>query len=169
MPQTSAYTSTRQIPALFKLNVLKGINFDFGGGRYDDGTNYLKEQGVTNLVFDPYCREQLSNAKSMLLLDDGVDSITCLNVLNVIKDDAERQAVIRQVAGLANYTRNRNLIFPTVYFQIYEGDRSGIPHPTNSQLNRKTKDYLTEIEDAFDGYSIEIMGSKKNIIKISNK
>ena len=170
MSKESAYTSTRQIPALFKLNVLTGTNFDFGGGKFDDGSKYLCEQGVTNLVYDPYCRDDNHNGASLQSLEEsGVESITCLNVLNVIKDDNERQAVIRQVLGMANTNKLRHLTVPTVFFQIYEGDRSGTPHSKNSQLNRRTADYLPEITEAFEGWEIEFVSKKKNAIKLTFK
>lgn len=170
MSKESAYTSTRQIPALFKLDVLTGTNFDFGGGKYDEGTNYLKEQGVTNLVYDPFCRDDYHNAQSLATMErEGIDSISCLNVLNVIKDDKERKEVIQEVLGMANANKYSHMKYPDVYFQIYEGDRSGVPHTKNSQLNRKTKDYLPEIVEVFEEWNVEFISKKKNIIKLSFK
>jgi hypothetical protein len=167
MSKESAYTSTRQIPALFKLNVLHGTNFDFGGGKYDDGSKYLATQGVTNLVYDPFCRSDNHNGASLQSLEEsGVDSITCLNVLNVIKDDEERLSVIKQIAGKAHTNHYRHMKFPTVFFQIYEGDRTGTPHPKNSQLNRRTADYINEITEVFENCEIT---KKKNIITINLK
>jgi len=164
MAQESAYTSTKQIPALFKLGVLEGINLDFGGGKYNDGSDYLAEQCVLNIVYDPFCRSEEHNQKAMADFDVfNFNSVTCLNVLNVIRDDVERNIVIKTLENLAD-TGDLDKVF----IQIYEGDGKGIAHPTNSQMNRKTKDYLPEIMEVFAGWEYTLIGkSKKNIIQLT--
>ena len=166
MAQESAYTSTRQIPALFKLDVLEGVNLDFGGGRYDDGSDYLAEKCVLNIVYDPFCRSQEHNDKAMSDFDSlTFNSITCLNVLNVIRDDKERMTTLKTLLNMAETGDIKK-----VYIQIYEGDRSGVMHLKNAQMNRKTKDYLGEIMEVFNGWGYELIGkSKKNIILLTPK
>jgi len=67
---SSADTSLRQVPALFKKQDIDfpegGTNFDIGGGRFDEGTKYLAdERGVENFVYDPYNRSPEHNAAVM--------------------------------------------------------------------------------------------------------
>ena len=77
LPQefTSAKTSINKnkVPALFKLAVFKPdtVNLDYGGGKFDTATEYLKKFNVTNLIYDPYNRIiQLLNKlmKTMVLI-----------------------------------------------------------------------------------------------------
>jgi hypothetical protein len=166
MSKESAYTSTRQVPALFKQNVLSGTNFDFGGGKYDDGTNYLKTQGVTNIVYDPFCRTEAHNSRALNYIEqEGIDSITCLNVLNVLTDDDDRSKVINTILTLVNTNQYRHYKYPTVFFQVYEGDKTGVRHPTNSQLNRRTIEFIPEIKTVFgSGWNIT---KKKNVITLT--
>ncbi len=67
---SSAKTSIRQIPALFiNKNVEFGeTNIDIGGGRFDLATDYLRENGTTNYVFDPYNRSEEVNAATLRYL-----------------------------------------------------------------------------------------------------
>ena len=70
---SSAKTSIKQVPALFKnKNVKFGeTNIDIGGGRFDLATDYLAEQGVRNMVFDPYNRGEEVNTATLQFLQDG--------------------------------------------------------------------------------------------------
>jgi N12 class adenine-specific DNA methylase len=147
---SSAKTSIKQIPALFKdKNVKFGkVNIDIGGGKFDLATDYLKSIGTLNLVFDPYNRSEAVNADTLNYLRGGykADTATCANVLNVIKEPAARANVILETA---------KAILPNgrVYFMVYEGDGSGVGKETSSgwQNNRKTRDYMDEIRKYFRG------------------
>lgn len=146
---SSAKTSIKQVPALFKdKNVSWGkVNIDIGGGKFDLATDYLKEQGVTNLVFDPYNRSEAVNSDTLNYLRGGhkADTATCANVLNVIAEEKARDNVILEVAKAVKPDGR-------AYFMVYEGDGSGIGKETSSgwQNNRKTATYVREIEKYFN-------------------
>ena len=116
-----------------------------GGGKHDLGTKYLKTQGVRNLLYDPFNRTEAHNARVLKeAATKGVDSVTALNVLNVIKEAEHRDAVIKQAADSAGDGK-------PAYFQVYEGNGSGVGRQTTKgwQENRKLSDYVAEIEKHF--------------------
>ena len=145
---SSAKTSIKQIPALFKHSGVEfgKTNIDIGGGKFDLATNYLAERGTKNMVFDPYNRGAQENKGTLSYLQSGkrADTATCANVLNVIAESAARTNVILEAA---------KAIKPdgAAYFMVYEGDGSGKGKQTSSgwQNNRKTADYVAEIEQWF--------------------
>ena len=55
---SSAKTSIKQVPALFKNPNAKfgAVNVDIGGGKFDLAADFLAQNGTRNLVFDPYNR-----------------------------------------------------------------------------------------------------------------
>lgn len=59
----SAGTSLNQVPsATRKIKWEPGtVNVDIGGGRFDKATDYLRDNGVENLVFDPFNRNAEHN------------------------------------------------------------------------------------------------------------
>ena len=146
---SSAKTSIKQIPALFKdKNVRFGkTNVDIGGGRFDLATEFLAEQGTKNYLFDPYNRPENVNMATLKFLQDGnrADTATCANVLNVIAEPAARANVILEAAKAIKQEG-------TAYFMVYEGDGSGVGRETSSgwQNNRKTADYVGEIAQYFN-------------------
>ena len=97
---SSADTSIRQVPALFKSKVFNvpenSVNLDIGGGRFDLGSKYLRdEKNITNLVLDPFNRSQEHNNSIKNYLENNkVDSVTVANVLNVIEESDARKKVI---------------------------------------------------------------------------
>lgn len=147
---TSAKTSinSSKLPAIFKLVSFKAgtINLDFGGGKFDNAAEELAKQDVTNLVYDPYNRSSEHNQNVLKQIRDngGADSVTCSNVLNVIAEPEARQTVIKNIYNLAKSGA-------PVYFTVYEGTGSGEGGETKSgyQLNKKTADYLKEIQTIF--------------------
>ena len=146
---SSAKTSIKQVPALFTDSRVKfgKVNIDIGGGKYDLASDYLKERGTKNLLFDPYNRDRATNRATLQYLQDGnrADTATCANVLNVIAEPDARSNVILETA---------KAIKPdgTAYFMVYEGDGSGNGKRTSAgwQNNMKTADYVSEIEQYFD-------------------
>lgn len=147
---TSANTSINasKLPAIFKLvNLPSGsINLDFGGGRYDNASEYLATKDVTNLIYDPYNRssEHNKNVLDTIRKNNGADTATCSNVLNVIKEENARHIVIQNIYNLLKSNG-------TAYFTVYEGTGKGNEGSTKSgyQLNRKTVDYVDEIKEVF--------------------
>ena len=152
---SSAKTSLRQVPALFKdKNVQFGdVNIDIGGGKYDLATEFLAERGTQNLVFDPYNRGETTNRATLDFLRDGsrADTATNANVLNVIAEAPARANVILEMAKAIKPDGK-------AYFMVYEGDGSGVGRETSAgwQNNRKTADYMEEIKRYFD--SVERRG-----------
>ena len=146
---SSAKTSIKQVPALFKHPGVRfgDVNIDIGGGRFDLATNYLAERGTRNLVFDPYNRGSEENSATLNYLMSGnkADTATCANVLNVIAEPRARANVILETAKSIGEDG-------TAYFMVYEGDGSGQGKETSSgwQNNRKTADYVQEIRQYFD-------------------
>lgn len=144
-----AETSPKQVPSMFKSIPWKQgtKNIDIGGGKYNFTTDYLKqEHGVENVVFDPYYRTKAENEKAMEAIRGKADTVTVANVLNVIKESAWRRNVILQAAKALKKDG-------TAYFQIYEGNKSGVGNATQKQQsyqnNMKASEYVGEIQDYF--------------------
>lgn len=146
---TSADTSIKQIPALFKSSLIEARpghrNLDIGGGKYDLGTEHLRERGIESYVYDPFNRPADHNERVISMFKEKpADSVTAANVLNVIPEDEAMRGVIRQAYD--------NLApGGTAYFGIYEGNRSGKGVATSKgfQRNAPASAYLEEIKAVF--------------------
>ena len=147
---TSAKTSINgnKLPAVFKLVNFKPntVNLDYGGGKFDNATEYLANQNVTNLIYDPYNRTAEHNNKVIreIKKNGGADTATCSNVLNVIKEPKVRLNVLKNINKLVKPNG-------TVYITVYEGKKGSVEGPTSSgyQLHRPTESYLEEIQTVF--------------------
>ena len=147
---TSENTSINsgKLPTVFKMVSFEPgtVNIDYGGGRFDNVAEYLKDFDVINLVYDPYNRSKEHNQDVIRLVREhgGADTATCSNVLNVIKEPEVRLNVLSNIKKLVKPSG-------TVYITVYEGSGKGNEGPTKSgyQLNRKTADYLEEIQKVF--------------------
>lgn len=148
---SSAATSinSSKLPALFSMVDFKegSINLDYGGGRFDNVAEYLKDKyGATNLVYDKYNRSAQHNKEVLEQVHKtgGADTVTLSNVLNVIAEASERLAVLR---NCKRFLKSGG----TCYITVYEGSGKGEGAPTKSgyQLNSKTKDYEDEIKKVF--------------------
>ena len=143
---TSADTSLNQTPSIFKrVQWEKGTtNIDIGGGKFDTATDYMKEQGVNNIVFDPFNRDTEHNRNAFEKIKEKGDTATVANVLNVIKEADIRDNVILQAAKAIKPDGK-------AYFGIYEGNGSGKGRETTKgwQNNRKAADYVPEIAKHF--------------------
>ena len=158
MGKESAYTSLKQIPAVFKKYELGERNFDFGGGKYDNGSRYLFKHQTINMVYDPFNRTSEHNNRVLTyMLMGNISSITCLNVLNVIKDKEERKVVLSYIRYVLDQQSFGKL--PVIFFQFYEGNRSGIPSKKTTQTNMKTVDYIPEIQVVFPEFDIQREGN----------
>ena len=141
--------NSSKLPAIYKLvNFPKGsVVLDFGGGRYDNGVEYLNSIGCEGYVYDPYNRtsEHNSEVVKAIRANGGADIVLNSNVLNVIKEAAARRTVLKNI---------KKLVKPSgkVYITVYEGNGSGQGKQSKAdsfQLNRKTADYLEEIQEVF--------------------
>jgi len=147
---SSAKTSLRQVPALLKSKVFDAApgsrNLDLGGGAYDMGTEYLaNERGVKSYVLDPFNRpDEHNKAVAAMFKKDPADTVTVANVLNVIKEPEARLGVIKQAYDNVKPGGK-------VYFDIYEGNRSGTGAVTSKgfQNNASAQFYLDEIKKMF--------------------
>lgn len=147
---TSENTSinSTKLPAVFRMVQFEPgtINIDYGGGRFDNVADYLTQFDVINLVYDPYNRSKEHNKEVIRTLRKagGADTATCSNVLNVIKEPEVRKNVLENISKIVKPSGK-------VYITVYEGSGKGDEGPTKSgyQLNRKTADYLEEIQQVF--------------------
>ena len=147
---TSENTSinSRRLPAIFRMVSFEPgtINLDMGGGKFDNVADYLSAYDVINLVYDPYNRSKKHNNQVVKTIRDagGADTATCSNVLNVIKEPEARLNVLTNISKLVKPDGD-------IYITVYEGSGTGNEGPTKSgyQLNRKTADYLDEIQEVF--------------------
>lgn len=162
---TSAKTSINsgKLPAIFKMVDFKSgtINLDYGGGKWDNVEQVLAVKKVRNLVYDPYNRSAEHNAAVIKRVkqNGGADTITCSNVLNVIKEQNVRQVVIKNIYNLLKKDGE-------AYFTVYEGRADNVEGPTSAgyQLNKPTKDYIAEIKEIFPNVSRKgkLIVAKKN-------
>ena len=146
----SAATSinSSKLPAVYNMVKFNpgDVVVDFGGGKFDNAVNYLKDQDVTLLVYDPYNRSAEHNKDVLRVLKehDGADAAVNSNVLNVIKEPEARNAVLQNIKKITKKGA-------PIYITVYEGTGKGNEGPTKSgyQLNRKTSDYIDEISQVF--------------------
>jgi hypothetical protein len=145
---TSANTSINQLPAVAKLVdafswwYSDSVNLDIGAGKYNVLTEYLNQKGVENFSYDPYNRPAIEN---LAALKCHPNTVTISNVLNVIVQKKDRINVLRLA---------RKVLRPggCVFITVYEGDRSGAGRVSKKdcwQENRKTQDYIEEIQSVF--------------------
>jgi hypothetical protein len=147
---TSENTSinSKKLPAIFNMVTFNPgtVNLDYGGGRFNNAVEYLKQYDVINLVYDPFNRSAEHNQEVIRIIREhgGADTATCSNVLNVIKEPEVRLNVLKNISKLVKSGG-------TVYITVYEGKGNNAEGPTKSgyQLNRKTADYLEEIQQVF--------------------
>ena len=164
---SSADTSLNQISAVLKRLSQKGtVNLDYGGGKYNKGSEYLSSKGIRNLVYDPYNRPAVHNEQILeMVAKDKADTVTIANVLNVIAERDVREQVINDAA---KYIKPEG----KAYFGIYEGDKSGVGKKTIKgwQENKPTTVYEEEIAKYFKsvkrrGNIIEATAPDGNVIK----
>lgn len=142
---SSAATSinSNKLPAIYNMVKFRpgDVVVDFGGGKFDNAVNYLKDKNVTLLVYDPYNRSAEHNKEVLRLLKEhgGADAAVNSNVLNVIKEPEAREAVLRNIKKITKRGA-------PIYITVYEGRGDGVEGPTKSgyQLNRKKGDYMNE-------------------------
>lgn len=146
----SADTSinSSKLPAVYKLiSIPEGtVGVDFGGGRFNNAVEYIRDLGATLCVYDPYNRTAQHNREMLKTLkaNGGADWAVNSNVLNVIKEPEARQSVLRNISKITKSGA-------PIYITVYEGRGDSKEGPTKSgyQLNRKTQDYLEEIQEVF--------------------
>lgn len=146
----SAATSinSTKLPAIYRMIKLQPgtVGVDFGGGRFDNAVEYLRDQNVTLCVYDPYNRSSEHNREVLRTLraNGGADFAINSNVLNVIKEPEARKGVLENIKKITKSGA-------PIYITVYEGRGDAKEGVTKSgyQLNRKTADYLEEIQEVF--------------------
>ena len=147
---TSENTSINKakLPAVYNLIKLKpgSLVVDFGGGKWDTAVEHFAKEDITILVYDPYNRSAEHNREVLKILREngGADAAVNSNVLNVIKEPEARKNVLENIARITKPGA-------PIYITVYEGRGDNQEGPTKSgyQLNRKTADYLEEIQEVF--------------------
>lgn len=146
----SAETSinSNKLPAVYRMiSIPEGtIGVDFGGGKFDNGVEHIRDLGATLCVYDPYNRSAEHNKEVIKTLkaNGGADWAINSNVLNVIKEPEARRAVLENISKITKPGA-------PIYITVYEGRGDGNEGQTKSgyQLNRKTQDYLDDIREVF--------------------
>lgn len=146
----SADTSinSTKLPAIYKMiSIPEGsVGIDFGGGKWDNAIEHIRDLGATLCVYDPYNRSKAYNKETLKTLraNGGADWAVTSNVLNVIKEPSARKAVLENISKITKSGA-------PIYITVYEGRGDGKAGQTKSgyQLNRKTADYLEEIQEVF--------------------
>ena len=157
---SSAATSinSSKLPAIFKMVKFKPgtVNLDYGGGKFDNATEFLADKNVTNLIFDKFNRDAKHNSDviKQIRSNGGADTATCSNVLNVIKERSIR--VNEVIKNIYNMLKPNGI----AYFTVYEGSGAGNSGATKAgyQLNKKTAEYVEEIQEVFGENSVQRKG-----------
>ena len=146
----SADTSinSTKLPAIYKMITIPegSVGIDFGGGKWDNAIEHIRDLGATLCVYDPYNRSKAYNKETLKTLraNGGADWAVTSNVLNVIKEPSARKAVLENISKITKSGA-------PIYITVYEGRGDAKEGVTKSgyQLNRKTADYLDEIREVF--------------------
>lgn len=146
----SADTSinSTKLPAIYKMITIPegSVGIDFGGGKWDNAIEHIRDLGATLCVYDPYNRSKAYNKETLKTLraNGGADWAVTSNVLNVIKEPSARKAVLENISKITKSGA-------PIYITVYEGRGDGKEGVTKSgyQLNRRTADYLDEIREVF--------------------
>ena len=165
---TSAKTSRKQIPSIFKnknFDIKEGeTNIDIGGGKYDLATDLLKkEKGAKNLVYDKFNRTDEHNTEVLSEISKKpADTATVANVLNVIKEPEIRKEVITQAK---NFTKPDGKAYFITHDRSGKGTGIGEVTKDGYQTNMAIEDYIPEIENVFGKGNVE----KKGKVLIAKK
>lgn len=142
--------NSSKLPAIYKLVPFKKgqVVLDYGGGKFDNGIEYLRSIGCKGYVYDPYNRTSSYNQETLKAIRSagGADIVLISNVLNVIEEESARQTVLKNAKRLMKSGGK-------CYITVYEGKGNGIGAVTQKggsyQLNKKTADYVDEIQRIF--------------------
>ena len=150
---SSTSINCAKVPAVFKkVNWIPNtVNFDNGGGKFDTATDYLREFGIDNLIYDKYNRSNAHNNMIENKLSNKLaDTSTISNVLNVVAERSVRIEILKN-------SKNAIKMDGEVYITVYEGDKTGTGKKTTKgyQLNRKLRDYIEEVSEVFENVTVK--------------
>lgn len=135
------------------------INADIGGGRFDQITDWLRNKGVTNIVWDRFNRSEEHNSAAQAALAGGqADTATISNVLNVIENKQSRAATI---ATAFDSVKPGGKVFISVYAAPKAGEVKG---RDSFQTAMKTLEYVDEIKAIF-GDDVTVKGNIITAVK----
>lgn len=154
--KTAVNGKQNKLPIIFKLAKFPAgsLVLDYGGGTIESeqvANAYLAQFDCEDVVYDPYNKtpEEQQIAVDKIRANGGADVTVCSNVLNVIAEETARLTLLRNIKRL---TKSGS----PVYFTVYEGNGLGEGRQSGNdqyQNNRKTADYLQEIQTVFpDAY-----------------
>lgn len=127
-------------------------HIDIGGGKFDNGVEFLQKLGVKGHVYDPFNRTEEHNNKVMETVGrEGAHSASLFNVLNVIKEPEHQMGALE--------TAHR-MLKPggKIFVGIYEGDKSGTGKATKAdswQNNQPTAAYLDTVRKVFPNAKLQ--------------
>jgi hypothetical protein len=128
------------------------IHIDHGGGKFDNGVEFLKNLGVEAHVYDPFNRPEEHNKKVMDTVGkQGADTASLFNVLNVIKEPEYRQEALKTAHSTLKPGGR-------IFIGIYEGDKTGQGKKTKKdswQNNAPTQAYLNDVKKVFPNAKLE--------------
>jgi SAM-dependent methyltransferase len=134
---------------------------DYGGGSFDNGKDEIeaKVPGSQVYVYDPYSREKSHNDGVMdVFKNQKADIVMNHNVLNVIADPDERSEVLQNAFS---HLKEGGKLLISVYIGEGNNKPRKVPQPGggwNWQENRKTKEYIPEIQAALPDTTISTKG-----------
>ena len=156
---------------LLKAGVYKkgDVVVDVGGGKFNNAVDALAKVGAKLYVYDPFNRTPEHNRKvAKIVRDGGADVAVSHNVLNVIKEEANVELVVKQ---LHNSLKDGGSAYITVY-----GDGKKNAGPTQKgksfQRHQSLTQYKPIVERIFGKENVTSKGGmiiavKKSDLKIS--
>ena len=152
---TEGFGAFDSIMKLFKPSC--PLNFDNGGGSFDDTTRYVKDTyDIENVVYDPFMRTKEHNDYVLSLArNKKFDCCTSISVLNVIDTEDARSEHIR----LCHNVLKEN---GSAFFKIWPGNKSGVEHKENGryQSNQNATYYISEIKKIFGTDNVMLIDDK---------
>ena len=159
IPSAKTSINSGKLPVLFsKVKFNSGtVNLDIGGGKFDNATEHLANQGIASYIYDPYNRTDEHNKMAAAATQDGQsDTVTISNVLNVIKEQDARNEVLQNAVDAVKQDG-------TVYITVYTGDGKGVGRISKTedgtascwQENRATVTYVKEVSKYFKNVTLK--------------
>ena len=142
-----------------------GINFDIGGGRFDNATNFLEDYNVTNIVYDPFNRSDVHNKNAVQKGANGkADTVTINNVLNVIQEEANQMQTLEQAY-------NALKVGGVAYISVYEGNKTGQGKQTSKgwQNNKSLNEYVPLVRKVFGKNNVIVKNGIIRVTKTDNR
>ncbi len=146
----SAETSVNssKLPAIVHIwddHIISGLSIlDYGCGKFRNTERFLTAKGFRYFGYDPFNVETIVNR--LVLAKQDYHYAILSNVLNVIAERDVRHEILWDVKKHLGEDG-------TLYIKIYEGNKSGVmkvnEKKNSCQLNRKTSDYMPEVEAVF--------------------